>query len=112
MVSGVLISQSNTGIRNLPEGVEVSDTAQNLDFGIRHNQHWGYQTDENGNRIARSERRNYYHKPQITFKDFWKVNERLSWSTMAYLSIGRGGGERLRNSGAIIRDDEGLVGTR
>lgn len=91
------------------QGVEVSDTAQNLDFGIRHNQHWGYQTDENGNRIARSERRNYYHKPQITFKDFWKVNERLSWSTMAYLSIGRGGGERLRNSGAIIRDDEGLV---
>jgi len=42
-------------------------------------------------------------------KDFWKINSKLSWSNMAYVSIGRGGGERLRNSGAIIRDEEGLV---
>jgi len=91
------------------QGINVPDTALNTNFGIRHNQHWGYQTDENGNREARSERRNYYHKPQITIKDFWKVNEKLSWSNMAYLSIGRGGGERLRNSGSILRDEEGLV---
>lgn len=92
-------------------GVEIPDGASgfNLDNGIRHNQHYGYITKPNGDRVIKAERRNYYHKPQITLKDFWKVNEKLSWSNMAYMSIGRGGGERLRNSGGIIRDENGLV---
>ncbi|MEX1193301.1 MAG: TonB-dependent receptor plug domain-containing protein, partial [Brumimicrobium sp.] len=90
-------------------GISVPEGANNINYGIRHNQHYGYMTDENGNRVVRAERRNYYHKPQITLKDFWKVNNKLSWSNMAYMSIGRGGGERLRNSGAIIRDEEGRV---
>ena len=92
-------------------GVEIPDGASgfNLDNGIRHNQHYGYITKPNGERVIKAERRNYYHKPQITLKDFWKVNEKLSWSNMAYMSIGRGGGERLRNSGGIIRDENGLV---
>jgi len=92
-------------------GVEIPNGASgfNLDNGIRHNQHYGYITKPNGDRVIKAERRNYYHKPQITLKDFWKVNEKLSWSNMAYMSIGRGGGERLRNSGGIIRDENGLV---
>jgi len=89
----------------IPEGA----SGYNLDNGIRHNQHFGYITNSNGERVVKAERRNYYHKPQITLKDFWKVNDKLSWSNMAYMSIGRGGGERLRNSGGIIRDDEGHV---
>ena len=57
-----------------------------------------------------NERRNYYHKPQITLKDFWKINDKLSWSNIAYTSIGRGGGQRYFNSAStIIRDENGLV---
>jgi hypothetical protein len=90
-------------------GVSIPASGFNVDNGIRHNQHFGYITNSNGDRVVRAERRNYYHKPQITLKDFWKVNDKLSWSNMAYMSIGRGGGERLRNSGGIIRDENGHV---
>lgn len=90
-------------------GINVADDALNINNGIRHNQHFGYFTDENGNRVARAERRNYYHKPQITLKDFWKVNDKLSISNMAYISLGRGGGERLKNSSGILYDDNGHV---
>jgi len=71
------------------------------DRGIQFNQHWGYRDGE-----VLNERRNYYHKPQITLKDFWKVNEKLSWSNMVYTSIGRGGGQRYFNSGSSIIFDE------
>jgi len=91
------------------QGIAVEDGSPLTDLGIRHNQHFGYITDENGNSIAKSERRNYYHKPQITLKDFWKVNDKLSISNMAYISIGRGGGERLRNSSGIVYDENGNV---
>ncbi|RFC54999.1 TonB-dependent receptor [Brumimicrobium aurantiacum] len=90
-------------------GIEVDPNSPQINFGIQHNQHFGYYTDENGNQVARAERRNYYHKPQITLKDFWKVNDKLSISNMVYMSIGRGGGERLRNSSGIIYDEEGHV---
>lgn len=90
-------------------GVDVPEDAKNIDHGIRYNQHFGYYTDENGKRKTRSERRNYYHKPQITLKDFWKVNDKLSISNMAYISIGRGGGESLKNSGGIVYDKDGHV---
>lgn len=91
------------------QGIIVPDGALNIDNGIQHNQHFGYYTNENGDRVTRSERRNYYHKPQITLKDFWKVNEKLSISNMAYISIGRGGGERLKNSSGILYDADGHV---
>lgn len=81
-----------------------------MDRGIRFNEHWGYKTNENGERVEMLERRNFYHKPQITLKDFWKVNKKLSWSNIAYMSIGRGGGERYFNSGSTITfDSTGLV---
>ena len=90
-------------------GISVDENALNTNWGIRHNQHFGYITDQNGNQVVKAERRNYYHKPQITLKDFWKVSKKLSISNMAYISIGRGGGERLRNAGSIIRDENGHV---
>lgn len=86
-----------------------SDTTGAKDWGRKHNQHFGYITDENGERKLKNERENFYHKPQLTLKDFWKINEKLSWSNMAYMSIGRGGGSRLQNSGAIIYDSLGQV---
>ncbi len=77
----------------------------NMDNGIRYNQHWGYHTDENGNEVVKNERLNFYHKPQITLKDFWTINKKLSWSNIAYMSIGRGGGQRYHGSSStIIRD--------
>ena len=91
------------------QGINVLDSATNVNWGIQYNQHWGYQTNINGERVVKAERRNYYHKPQITLKDFWKINEKLSWSNMAYLSLGNGGGERLRNSSSILRDSTGQI---
>ena len=78
--------------------------------GVRFNEHWGYRTNDNGERVLLNERRNYYHKPQITLKDFWKVNKKLSVSNMVYVSIGRGGGQRYFNSSStLVADEEGLI---
>jgi iron complex outermembrane recepter protein len=80
------------------------------DRGIRFNEHWGYVTNEDGSRTIKNERRNFYHKPQITLKDFWKINEKFSWSNMAYVSIGRGGGERpFPSSSSVLYDSTGQV---
>jgi len=50
-------------------------------------------------------RTNFYHKPQITLKDYWNISDKMKWSNIAYLSIGRGGGTRLKNPVS-----QGLVG--
>jgi len=85
------------------------DTTGAENRGVRYNEHYGYRT-MNGERQLFNERRNYYHKPQITLKDFWKVNDKLSVSNMVYTSIGRGGGQRYFNSSStIIADEDGLV---
>jgi len=85
------------------------DTTGALDHGIRYNQHYGYYTDENGKQKIMAARRNYYHKPQVTLRDFWKINEKVSWTNTAYVSIGRGGGEREKNSGGIIYKEDGTI---
>lgn len=35
---------------------------------------------------------NHYHKPQISLNHQWTINEKSSLSTVAYVSLGRGGG--------------------
>lgn len=90
-------------------GIPDSTFGLDRDNGLRFNQHWGYRTVD-GEKTIQLERRNYYHKPQITLKDFWKVNKKFSWSNMAYMSIGRGGGERFFNSSSdILYDENGQV---
>lgn len=84
------------------------DSAQIYDRGVRFNQHWGYITRD-GRKEVMNERLNYYHKPQLTLKDFWTVNKKLSISNIAYMSIGRGGGTRLANSAATIYDSTGII---
>ena len=85
------------------------DTSNAFNNGISYNEHWGYRR-MNGKNVVFNERRNYYHKPQITLKDFWKINNKLSWSNIVYTSIGRGGGQRYFNSAStIIYDEQGLV---
>ena len=96
-------------------GVPV-DQSQIYNRGIRANEHWGYVTDESvqntfrsGNKRILNERLNFYNKPQITLKDFWQVNKKLSVSNLAYASIGRGGGTSLSNYGAAVRAQDGTI---
>lgn len=79
-----------------------------LNKGIRYNQHWGY-INRGGSREILNERENFYHKPQLTLKDFWTVNKKLSISNIAYMSIGRGGGTRAANTGALLYDSLGRI---
>ncbi len=85
-------------------GVQFDSTLLLNDMGIRYNQHWGYVTNDAGEREILNERRNFYNKPQITLKDFWSVNDKLDISNLAYISVGRGGGTSIFNSSAILRD--------
>jgi iron complex outermembrane recepter protein len=84
------------------------DTSVINNQGIRFNPHWGYITDENGERVMKNERLNYFNKPQVTLKDFWSISPKMSLSNIVYLSIGNGGGTKLSNSN-IAYDEEGLV---
>lgn len=86
------------------------DTTQIFyNMGIRFNQHWGYATNADGEKEIKNERLNFYSKPQITLKDFCKVNEKLAISNLLYMSIGRGGGTSMFNTSGILRDSTGLI---
>lgn len=85
------------------------DSSAFMNRGVRYNQHWGYVTNENGQKEIKNERINYYTKPQITLKDFWTVNKKLSISNIAYVSIGRGGGTKLANSSGISYTADGHI---
>ncbi|MGC9343248.1 MAG: TonB-dependent receptor plug domain-containing protein, partial [Bacteroidales bacterium] len=80
--------------------------------GLRFNQHWGYLARTKNNPNAKSEplneRVNQYHKPQITLKDFWRLNDNLYISNITYMSIGRGGG--IREKETIGPNENGLKG--
>jgi outer membrane cobalamin receptor len=86
------------------------DTTGALGNGIRYNQHWGMlqRFDINGNDTVYgpnepyTERVNKYHKPQFTLRHFWEINSRMTVSNVAYLSIGRGGGVRLKSSSGML----------
>jgi len=90
-------------------GAPIDTNVVFYDMGVRFNQHWGNRTNEDGKQEVFSERRNFYSKPQVTLKDFWKVNDKLSISNLAYMSIGRGGGTSIFNSSALLRDSSGLI---
>ena len=73
-----------------------------INKGISYNKHWGYLdrwTLANGDTIHAHEtlntKKNYYHKPQFSLRDFWTVSDKLHFSNTAYLSIGNGGGTGL-----------------
>lgn len=89
-------------------GVNVDTNQIFYNMGIRFNQHWGYKTVD-GKQEYYSERMNYYTKPQITLKDFWKINNKLSISNLLYMSIGIGGGTSAFNTSALVRNADGLI---
>ena len=71
--------------------------------GINYNKHWGnlnrWELDANGDTISNTEtlnsKKNYYHKPQFSLRDFWAVSDKFYVSNIAYVSIGNGGGTNL-----------------
>ncbi len=71
--------------------------------GRRYNEHWGTLDGE-----LISSRKNYYHKPQYSLRHSWQATEKLFWSNVAYLSIGKGGGT-APDGLTIPRTDDGLV---
>ncbi len=64
-----------------------------LKFGRKYNADWGYL---NGKEY--SFKRNFYNKPIASLNWDWKINEKLSLSTVLYASWGRGGGTGRRGS--------------
>lgn len=114
----------------------VSDTiiARMPDRGRYYNQHWGqyenydfigvsnnpppppfpaqvdeWQITRRGELNNVYERVNFYHKPQVTLRDFWQVHSNLSISNSAYVSVGRGGGTQLRSRSGIGQTGAGLI---
>jgi len=72
-------------------------------YGIRYNSNWGFvnrwtEKDAEGNPVltdnieSLSQSKNYYFKPQLSLRDFWRVNDKFYWSNIIYASIGNGGG--------------------
>ena len=66
---------------------------QNGEMGRKYNPHWGELDGKPFN-----ERINYFHKPQFNLSHFWNINKKLYLSSIAYVSIGKGGGTRLVNT--------------
>ena len=88
---------------------DISDFSSRdiLNKGISYNRFWGnldrWTLADNGDTIHNKEiintRKNYYHKPQFSLRDFWTVNEELYISNIIYASIGKGGGTRTEGVG-------------
>jgi hypothetical protein len=81
--------------------------AQIFDGGINYNPDVGYlqrytlvngQRTELQSREMVNARENFYFKPQFSLKDVWNINEHSFLSTVAYMSIGRGGGKRWHDN--------------
>lgn len=85
-------------------GVDTSKASPNYvrSYGIKYNSNWGYLNrwtyGVNGERIYQDnpeslpQSLNYYFKPQLSLRDFWRINDKLYLSTIVYASIGNGGG--------------------
>lgn len=107
----------------------VSDTAIGpYSYGIRYNSNWGglhrwTTKDENGNPIYGAKEDlpqslNYFFKPQLSLRDFWRVTDKFYWSNILYASIGNGGGTTNFSSNSqgayntstfMVTPDDGLI---
>ena len=71
----------------------------NNSFSRRYNPSWGYLRRKDGSNNNQQEifRRNInqYHKPVISIRDFWTVNDKFYITNMAYASFGSGYGTQL-----------------
>ena len=84
-------------------GIDPKDYIPGLptDLGLRYNRHWGWLTrtaDGETEPQVQNERVNFYYKPMYTLRDFWNISNKVYMSTIAYLSMGDGGGTGLTHA--------------
>ncbi len=94
-------------------GVQDDQIPPINNMGIDYNYQWGYiQKDAekwNADYTARiidpnapvkilNEKVNTYFKPQFSIRDSWTVNDKMTVTNIAYMSVGRGGGQQPRKS--------------
>ena len=93
--------------------VDTSYFPEVFDLGYDYNEHVGeidrYRINEYGDTIHSSytrlnTKKNYYHKPQFSIRDFWSLDDNLYISNIIYASIGQGGGTSLSNGYNNIND--------
>ena len=75
---GLTMAEWNNVRKYMKDGVHFS----------RYNPTYGYDNYGNEN----SANYNVYHKPQISLNYIWQIDHKSSWSTTAYVSLGRGYG--------------------
>jgi hypothetical protein len=90
-------------------GVNPSDYIPGVPVnqGIRYNGHWGYLTrtaDGETEPEKINEKVNFYYKPMYSLRDYWNINRKTYMSTIAYLSIGDGGGTGLTHTTNYLPD--------
>ena len=70
------------------------------EYGPRFNENWGTvgADRENVYKKVLSERTNFFHKPVISLRHSWQVNDNFFWSNIAYASFASGGGTALAPS--------------
>ncbi len=76
---------------------------QKYPSGINYNPNYGYLDGQMLN-----ERRNFYHKPQISLNWYWTINESSNLSTAAYMSYGTGGGTGPLGA-SVTRTNDGII---
>lgn len=75
-------------------------SADSLVPNHKYNSDWGYRNGEEF-----SFRRNFYHKPVVSFNWDWELNEKSALSAVVYGSWGRGGGTGPRGGIGYTRPD-------
>lgn len=94
----------------------VDTTNLHYSYGIRYNANWGYvnrwEWGAGGQKIYQDEperlaqTKNFYFKPQLSLRDFWRVNDRFYLSNILYASFGDGGG-----TGTATSNKYGVAGS-
>lgn len=86
------------------------DTTRITERGTRFNPQWNYVSRRDVNDLGPgaspekvSSSLNYFHKPVISLKDFWTINDKLYMSNIVYASYGKGGG--AITSGSFVNDN-------
>jgi iron complex outermembrane recepter protein len=70
--------------------------------GMQYNPNWGFVQYDDGQLGLLNQSINFYNKPLYNFSWYWTPNEKLSISTVSYLSKGFGGGTNFNST--INRD--------
>jgi hypothetical protein len=84
------------------------DTVGNVKYSYnrRYNPTWGYlRRKESGKKNEQEVYRtniNQYHKPVISLRDFWNVNDKFYITNMAYASFGSGYGTQLQSNADLV----------